>query len=284
MMRGSSPSMTQQSFEAPGWKTTQETYEATDREAKALDLIKLHFDPEDRDTWKYAFERSWFTSAAFYEGIQHVYWNDVTRQLDRHPAPSWRRHFTSNWILPTVLRAVSILLGLKPRVSVAPASSDRADREKADLAREVWEAFWREVEGDRLLRDACFLACVTGNAFFKVSWNGSYGRVVGTGSRGQALKEGRLELRVISPWQVYIDPNAKTIDESGWLVQETVKSLDEIRRQYPERGKYVKSGARVLDAPDRQVPQGASCHLGRRRRLEPRPGEPKRSTRRGPTA
>ncbi len=225
----------------PGWDEPAKAYTPTEREHEVLKLVSTAFDPEERDTWKYPFERQWFTAVAFYEGIQHVYWNEISRQLEKHPAPSWRRHFISNYVSPTVQRGVSMIMGAMPKVTVAPASEDRSDRDAADLSRNIWNAYWLEEELDEKAYDAMFIAAITGNAFIKVTFDPNAGLLIGTGSRGQPLHEGRVRWDILNPWQVFIDPSVKSIDESSWMIQETVKPLDVIRREYPERGQFVQA-------------------------------------------
>lgn len=52
--------------------------------------------------------------------------------------------------------------------------------------------------------------------------------------------EGDIRVDVCSPFEMFPDPLAKTLDECTWIVQAKVRKLDYFRTQYPERGSLVK--------------------------------------------
>lgn len=215
-----------------------EPWHPTEKERDIQSYMARFSQGHDRDTWKWNFEREWFESIAMTEGQQYCYWNHATRVLKQLEVNPWQRQIVVNKILPGVERVVAMLGDLSPEPSVAPAGPELEYRYNAEVAAKLWRAFSQEPDVKRKLKLARKWLAVTGNVVAKVGWNPRAGKIVAE-YRGERLYEGRFFLELCSIFGIYLDPAAKFLSESQWLREESLRSVEWVRKRFPKRGGHI---------------------------------------------
>lgn len=209
-----------------------------EKEKEIQAYIRNFYRGHDGDTYKWNFEKEWYESVAMREGRQYVYWNHALRTLRQMEATPWRRQIVVNKILPGVERAMSSLRSIEPEPSVAPAGPELRFRDAARTAVKLWQSFAQESKTVRKFKKACLHAVVTGNAFAKVTWNPQLGPVT-MEYKGEKLHEGRVDLRIVSPWSIFLDPVAQDLETTSWIAEESIWPVPWVRKMWPDRGKFV---------------------------------------------
>lgn len=216
-----------------------EPFDPSERERDIQSYMARYTQGHDRDTWKWNFEQEWFESIAMTEGQQYVFWNHASRVLQQLEANPWQRRIVVNKILPGVERIVSMLGEMEPEPSVAPAGTEMAYRYNAQVAVKLWKSWRHETDIRKRLKIARKWLAVTGNAVAKMVWDPMAGPKVAE-YQGEALYEGRHLFDICSIFGIYLDPAARSIEESSWLREESLRSIDHLYERWPDRARFVR--------------------------------------------
>lgn len=64
----------------------------------------------------------------------------------------------------------------------------------------------------------------------------------------ELMYEGDIRVDVVSAFEVFVDPLAKTLDEAAHLVHAKLRRLDYFKQRYPERGHLVKPEGNIVQS------------------------------------
>lgn len=120
---------------------------------------------------------------------------------------------------------------LKPR--------EPGDEESASKMQEVVQYIWYRNNGDRMLEFAVRRGCLYGPLVAKVYWEPDI-----VGSPGNPFV-GDVRFFTFVPTQLFVDPRVKAteagvIQQAEFLIYATRRSLEYVRRNYPEKGHLVQ--------------------------------------------
>lgn len=120
-------------------------------------------------------ERQWYLNLAFFYGNQHVQFrqtqNNGPFDLYTPRAPYYRVRIVINQIRKIIRKEISRLIAQKPNAFVVPSSTENSDVFAAQAAEQLWEALWRRLKFNKVLRQAVFWQAVCGNGFIKSYWD-----------------------------------------------------------------------------------------------------------------
>ena len=198
-----------------------------------------------------AHEGIWLTNIAFLIGYNGVFYDTQSRQFRPiQPGARYvrRNRVNVNKILPTVQNRAARLAKNDPRYEIRPNSNDEKDKQAARLGVQALQWFFDVQKIQKKKIDLMMWLQQCGHAYLKVCWDDSLGKPLIDPETQKVLGyEGDIRLDVVSSFEVFVDPLAKTLDEAQWLVQARVRKLDYFRMQYGERGAAVKEeGAWLL--------------------------------------
>ncbi len=211
----------------------------TSHQERVLGYVVDRLKEKDRITHvgRFAFERIWFQCAAHYHGFQWHDW-DTSRNLLAVPKErKSRRRIISNWLLPTVQRAVSLIYGSEPMVKIAPASEERRDKEAARMGQKAWEHFSESQNLRDLHRQAITGAAVTGCWYYKVCWNSKKGPRIQSGGDVQAI--GDVQVSLCSPWEYMDDPATILKEDANWAAQVRWVPVQTVRAWFPKLKEFI---------------------------------------------
>lgn len=188
-------------------------------------------------------EGTWMTNSAYLLGFSGVNYDTQARQfrmLGHGGTPLKRSRMAVNKILPNAQLRVAKLCQSPPKYDVRPGSSDQEDKDSARLSLQVLNMIMdkENVETKRINLYMYLQQC--GHSYVKVYWDPTKGKKIKNPVDGQEIPEGDVCIDVVSAFEIFPDPVAKTIEECQWLVQAKVRKLEYFKEQYPKKGHLVK--------------------------------------------
>lgn len=229
-------------------------------------------------------EAQWKLNLAFYKGKQYTYYNRSARRLENLPVedgekPRYRVRIVNNQIVTGAHSLLAKFTKTKPVMNATPTSGSDADHKAAALADKLLEHWWTEFSLDDKLSEALLWAIVTGQGFWKITWDAEAGSTMrflldpqGNPITDTALADmfraqlnnmevqpqekvvymGDIKVEAISPFDVYIDDTAKTFDEAKYAICVHWMTPEEIAKKWKVD---VKPDA-VGESPDTLLPYG----------------------------
>jgi hypothetical protein len=124
-----------------------------------------------------------------------------------------------------------------------PESNETEDKDAARLAIQVLMSQWDKLGLNQKRIPLYMWTQECGHAWIKISWDPTLGKPMINPETGERDNEGDVRAEVVSPFEIFPDPMAKSMDEvlRSWLIQCKVRKLDYFKTHYPEKGELVKS-------------------------------------------
>ncbi|HEY6018905.1 MAG TPA: hypothetical protein VIY48_03150 [Candidatus Paceibacterota bacterium] len=255
-------------------------------------------------------ENQWKLNLAFYKGRQYAYFNRATRRLENLPVedgekPRYRVRLVNNQIVSGTHSLLSKLTKTKPQFFAEPGSGGDADIKASQMAEKLMEFWWSELSLDDKLEEALLWSIITGQGYWKITWDAQAGKAMrftlgpdGKPITDDPLKDlfranlatqgiepqekvvylGDIKVEAISPFDVYLDPTARTFDDSKYVICTHHLDPDEIQARW----KIDLQPDSVSATPDQTLPLANSgdasepnvvkVHLGY---FKPQPALPK---------
>lgn len=199
-------------------------------------------------------EGNWMTNYAYLLGYAGVAWNNQYKQFQTVGYSQnylARNRITCNKILPAVQRRQARIGKSNPRYEVKPDSSAQDDRDQARLEKNVLDHYYEKekIVGKRNSMLPGLQVC--GSYYMEVTWDTEKGEFleaetkdIGENGEEKIVKdyeyEGDVCVNITSPFEIFPDPLAKTLEECQWYIHAKVRKLDYFKTRYPERGHLVK--------------------------------------------
>jgi hypothetical protein len=192
-------------------------------------------------------EGVWLTNIAYVLGFDFVKFDSSLRQFrpSAYAGQFMRNNRVSvNTILPRMQNRASKLCKNPPRYDVIPKTMSDEDKEAARLGLHIINSTWDEQQINRKRLELVNWVQQCGHAYLKTCWDKQLGpkMPVFDQETGEARLEpiGDIRIDVISPFEVFPDPIAKSWDECGWVVQARIRPISYFRDQYGELGGQVE--------------------------------------------
>lgn len=211
-----------------------------------------------------ALEAQWKINLAFYKNKQYVRYNKNLRRLEGLPTedgemPRYRVRIVDNQITPNSHALLAKLTKTKPVINATATSGKDADIKAAQLADDLLEDWWKDFALDDKLAEALLWAIVTGNGWWKVTWDPNAGKSMRflLGPDGQPITDSSLEdlfraelgnegihpqekvvymgdinVEVLSPFDIFVDDSAKVFDEAKYVICTHWMTPDEIKEKW----------------------------------------------------
>lgn len=152
-----------------------------------------------------AIERSWQLNINFVNGNQYCDVNALGEIEGENGGYFWQQRRVFNYIAPTIDMRCCRLTGIRPRLAVRAASGDDEDVRSAKLASAILNAACEDCDIDGALSKATVWSETCGTVFYKVIWDGYAGNEIGKTFDGASVKEGKVKIAVVSPFEIYPD-------------------------------------------------------------------------------
>lgn len=228
---------------------------------KLLDELKENYN--QAKVIKQKMEADWYLNIAYYGGDQWIFWN--RGRIDKPKLEDWRVTLVDNRILPIVSSRVSRKTKNKPIFVCTPFSLDDEDMNAAEISEKILENDWLKLNLSHKLFLAQMWSELTGSSFWKVYWDSKKGQkadyVVGqdgapyrneqnalvpggqieevqtaqpdnTAYDVQAIARGDVSVDVLSPFEIFPDPLANSLEEAEWIIEEKVRSQEYVKSKF----------------------------------------------------
>lgn len=206
-------------------------------------------------------EATWFLNLAYYQGEQWVAWdgNNLYRPALRRD----RMLIVDNRIQPAVRTEVAKLTKQRPVFTVTPRTGDQEDVEASYIAEQLLEYEWTHLGMRDKFNRALLWSRVCGSGFLKVTWDSTAGdgfdalvgpdgkplqgpngapmtgmdpRVIsqqlGVDVKSKKVNQGDVSVEVRSPFQMFVDPIAERFDEAEWVIEQSVRSKEYVKKRW----------------------------------------------------
>jgi hypothetical protein len=122
-----------------------------------------------------------------------------------------------------------------PTVMVRPASTDSDDRKKADAADRISRHLRRKLHVQEHVDQANLNALTYGNGYIRTKWDSLGGDLREFNKKtNEILMDGDISMYAPTPWNIYLDPNAKTWFDIGWFFERHEIPYHEAKFLFPD--------------------------------------------------
>lgn len=192
-----------------------------------------------------SFESIWLTNTAYllgYNGVRFDAYSRSFQPINRASAYLKKNRIYSNLILPTVQNRLARLAKNPPQYDVKPETSDTENKEAARLSLQVLNSLWEKLKINEKRLNLLMLTQQVGHSYFKVYWDPTKGNPIQDPVTGETQYEGEVAVDVVSGFEIFPNPHAKTFDEvlDTWIIQCKVRPLDYFKANYPEKGQLER--------------------------------------------
>lgn len=213
-------------------------------------------------------DTQWKLNLAFYKGKQYAYIDRLGRLVSLATGdgdkPRHRVRLVANQIMPGAHSLLAKYTKTKPIMSATPGSSSDHDVKAAQMAEDLLEYWWHDLQLEDALEEALLWGIIAGQGYWKITWDEHAGKAMrfmlgpdGKPITDEALKEsfrgqlaqygiqpqetvvylGDIRVEAMSPFDVYLDPSAKTFKDCKYAICVHHLDPDEIKSRW---GKVVK--------------------------------------------
>ena len=198
---------------------------------KIVDFVRADY--ISRREARRSLEAQWQLNINFMMGNQYSYLasNGTVREDEKQYF--WQEKEVFNHIAPIVETRISKIIGNTTRVTVVPASSEESDIERAKLSKEILNSVSNRLNLTDIEKKATTWSEICGTAFYKVVWNTNTGKMVAVDEEGNSVKEGDVEIEVISPFEIFPDNLAcEQIEDMKSIIHARAVDVDEIKSEW----------------------------------------------------
>lgn len=187
------------------------------KEEAAL-VAEVQADFKRRQEERRSIERGWQLNMNFLCGNQYCDVNTLGEIESDSGGYYWQEKRVFNYIAPTVDTRCCKLTGIRPKLAVRAASEDDDDRRSAKLASAILSAACEDCDVDGAISAATVWSEACGTVFYKVIWDSYAGNEIGRTFDGASVREGKVRLQVVSPFEIYPD----TLSEQSLVNQPSI--------------------------------------------------------------
>lgn len=142
-----------------------------------------------------------------------------------------------------------------PTVVATPTSSDYTDKRKADAADRLIRHAIREKKLQEIVDQAASKTVLYGTSYIKTVWNPEGGDIAGIvdEKNGEFEMEGEIEISNPSTRCVYLDPDARTMDQVRWTFEAIHMTEEEGQFRFPDCADEIKRAVSETENEQEQI-------------------------------
>lgn len=145
----------------------------------------------------------------------------------------WQEKEVFNQIAPIVETRISKISSSLPNVTVVPASMEEADFESAKLSKQILASVSNRLNLIDIEKTATTWSEICGTSFYKVIWNTNSGKMVATDEIGNKIREGDVQIEVVSPFEIFPDNlSCERIEDMNSIIHARAVDIDQIRSEW----------------------------------------------------
>lgn len=178
-------------------------------------------------------EKQWQLNINFLMGNQYSYIASNGSIREDEKRYFWQEKEVFNHIAPIVETRICKISSNTPDVTVVPASGDDRDIESARLSKDILKSVANRLNLMDIEKNGITWCEICGTVFYKVVWNTNTGKMVATDELGNAIKEGDVQVEVVSPFEIFPDNlSCERLEDIQSLIHARAVSVDDIKNQW----------------------------------------------------
>ncbi len=195
------------------------------------DIVKeVISDFKNRQQERKQFESKWQLNINFFMGNQYCAINGNNDVVDFEKQFFWQEREVFNHIAPIIELRLSKLTKVRPTMTVIPFSDSTNDVNCAKVSKNILKATSYKLNLSMLISKATSWSEICGTSFYKVLWNPMVGNVVGVNENNQNIKEGEIQIDVVSPFEIYPDSASYNgVEDVKSIMHVKAYDVDEIK-------------------------------------------------------
>lgn len=147
-----------------------------------------------------------------------------------------------NYVFKNVRFIHSQLSSNPPSVVARPTSNDPEDRRRADAADRLIKYALRNYRMQENFDRASLYMLTYGNGIIKQTWNPHAGDILEFDeTTGEIVLEGDVDVRIVSPWNFFPDPDADCWERAQWAFERVLIPWEEALFLFPEQEQLLKN-------------------------------------------
>ena len=176
-------------------------------------------------------------------GKQWINWDPTNKRVTVAKPEPGRSQFTANRIQKIVRTELAKITKNKPIMTCIPASNEEDDIRAADVGEKVVQYLeYTHQLHQNVDKKVLMWGLTTEAGYVHPYWNVGAGEIITDAETGEQVKTGVEAIDVLSPFEVILDPDAKSWEELSWFIKPKVRKT-----------KYVKDVYGVDVLPDSSV-------------------------------
>lgn len=212
-------------------------------EIKLASWIKSKVDEVRSGAVRTAHESIWMQNIAAVLGFSGLMYNATTKTfqpINRAGAALRKNRINVNKLLPALQTRLAKLTKSPPKYDVRPNDMTQESRDNARFKLDILNAKWDDLELNQKRYELLMYVEQCGHAYLGLYWDDSLGNLIADPMTGEERFEGDMRVDVISPFEVFPDPLAKSFDEAKYWIRCKIRPIDYFVDQYGEKGAEVK--------------------------------------------
>lgn len=194
-------------------------------------------------------EAQWQLNVNFVMGNQYSYIASNGGLREDEKQYFWQEKEVFNHIAPIIETRISKISSNTPDVTVVPASADEADIQSAKLSKDIINSVSNRLNLTDIEKTATTWSEICGTAFYKVVWNTNRGKMVATDDEGKAIREGDVDVEVVSPFEIFPDNlSCERIEDVKSLIHAKAVEISEIKSMWGVEVEAEKVNSFTLDS------------------------------------
>lgn len=128
-----------------------------------------------------------------------------------------------------------------PTAMTRSSTPDPEDRRRARAADRVLRYSLRQYGLQEKFDQSNLNTLQYGTGIIKTTWNPYKGAILDYTEDGDVIMEGDIDVKVISPWRVLIDPDAECIEDIRYIFEEITVTYEDAMYRWPKKKKLIES-------------------------------------------
>lgn len=220
-----------------------EDKEQENKDAELAAWVKGKLEEIRASSIRVAHESTWMQNCAYTVGFNGLYFNAVTRSyqpINRTGGGLRRNRSNVNKILPTLQNRLSRLCKSQPKYDVRPNDNTQEAKDNARFKLDVLTSMWDNLRLPQKRIPLFMWVQECSHGYLGVFWDDSLGNLVQDPLSGEEIFEGDIRVEVVSPFEVFPDPQARDMESAQYFIRAKVRPLMYFVNHYGEKGKEVK--------------------------------------------
>ncbi len=153
------------------------------------------------------YEATWQLNINFFVGNQYSYISPNGDIVETGKQYFWQEREVYNHIANIIEIRQAKLSRVRPSLTVVPFSDDEGDIACAKTSKKILKAVSHNKNISKILASGTMWSEICGTVFYKVDWNNGGGKIIGMDEAGSTIREGDVDITVVSPFEIYPDSN-----------------------------------------------------------------------------